>query len=260
MEVKSNVALIIEYEGTRYHGFQFQENASTVQEEVERALEKLTGGKIRVRGASRTDTGVHARGQVVSFRTGSGLSPSTWVRALNHYLPRDIAVKRACHMRADFDVRGEALSREYCYRIWNSPGRSPLRERFALVVNWPLAERPMGLALQTLEGCHDFASFASSLRGRERETVRTVYRTGVEREKEMVSIRMEADSFLPHQVRNTVGALIRVGQGKMEIEEFDGVTRARKPGLAGPAAPAHGLSLERVNYPESIREPGNENL
>ncbi|MFQ5826443.1 MAG: tRNA pseudouridine(38-40) synthase TruA [Dehalococcoidia bacterium] len=260
MAVRAKVVLIVEYEGTRYHGFQFQENAPTIQEELERALEKLTGKKTRVIGASRTDAGVHAQGQVVSFRTGSSFSPTTWVRALNYYLPWDIAVKRAGYVRADFDVRREALSREYCYQIWNSPARAPLKQRFALLVTQPLEERAMDQACQTMVGRWDFASFASSMKGRRQSTVRTMYRTGVGRKGELVTIEMVADSFLPHQVRNTVGALIRVGQGRMGIEEFCGIAQARKPGLAGPAAPAHGLCLMKVNYPEPWGEPGNENL
>jgi tRNA pseudouridine38-40 synthase len=255
----AKVVLIVEYEGTRYHGFQFQENAPTIQEELERALERLTGERTRVIAASRTDAGVHAQGQVVSFRTAARFPSTTWVRALNYYLPRDIAVKGASYVPADFDVRRGAVSREYCYRIWNSPARSPLKQRYALLVTQPLAEAAMDQACQSLVGRRDFASFATSMKGRRQSTVRTLYRSGVKRRGELVTVEMVADSFLPHQVRNTVGALIKVGQGRMGVEEFCRMAQARKPGLAGPAAPAHGLCLVRVNYAEPWGESVDEN-
>jgi len=247
MATTTRITLVVEYDGTHYHGFQLQAGLPTIQEEMEKALRKLTGERIRVMAASRTDAGVHARGQVVAFSTGSALPPEKFVSGLNYYLPRDIAVKAAHRVADSFNVRRSALSREYNYYILNSLTRSPLEQGRSYLVAGRLDIGTMNRACQALVGVHDFASFGSS--GVEiGKTVRRVYQTGVERDKEVVIFNIVANSFLTHQVRNTVGALIRVGLGKMQLGEFHNVIEARKPGLAGPAAPARGLCLMRVNY------------
>lgn len=239
----------MEYDGTRYHGFQWQAGLPSVQGEVEEAVERLTGERCRVIAASRTDAGVHAQGQVVSFRTGSSLPIHAFVSGLNYYLPRDISVKAASKVDGSFNVRRDALSREYCYYILNSPTRSPIREAYSYLVASPLDIEAMNRACQALIGEHDFASFASCDGASIRSTVRCVSRAEVQRDGELVIFHMVANSFLPHQVRNTVGALIRVGLGKMDVDEFDSIIQARKWGMAGPTAPAHGLCLTRINYP-----------
>jgi len=247
----NKIVLVVEYDGRNYYGLQWQSNLPTIQAELEGAIRKVTGESSRVIAASRTDTGVHARGQVVSFRTKSALTPQTFVRALNHYLPRDIAVKGACKVNMDFNVRRDAVSREYDYYILNSSTRSPLFEGFAYFVPGRLNIKAMNKACKFLEGEHDVASFAAAL-GKLRSTMRTVYEAKVIREDEMVTYHMTADSFLPHQVRNTVGLLIRIGLGKVGLEEFQQIIEAKRPGLAGPTAPAHGLCLTRVNYPGNV--------
>jgi tRNA pseudouridine38-40 synthase len=247
----NKIVLVVEYDGRNYYGFQWQINLPTIQAELERAIKGLTGESSRVLAASRTDTGVHARGQVVSFRTKSVLSPQTFVRALNHYLPRDIAVKGACKVNMDFNVRRDAVSREYDYYILNSLTRFPLFEGFAYFVPKRLNIKIMNKTCKFLEGEHDFASFATAL-GKLRSTTRTVYEAKVTREDEMVTYHMTANSFLPHQVRNTVGLLIRIGLGKVGLEEFQKIMEAKRPGLAGPTAPAHGLCLTKVNYPGNL--------
>ena len=239
----------MEYDGTNYHGFQLQASPPTIQGELEKALWQLTGEKIRVMGASRTDTGVHAKGQVVSFRTKSSLPLQTFTSALNFYLPRDIAVKSAYRADNSFDVRRGAVSREYNYCILNSLTRSPIREGFAYFVPGHLDTEAMNQACQCLIGEHDFASLATRLGASMKSTVRTVHKAEVKRDEELVVFDIEANSFLPHQVRNTVGSLIRVGMGKMSIDEFRKMIEERKPGLAGPTAPACGLCLMRINYP-----------
>jgi len=247
----NKIVLVVEYDGRNYYGFQWQPKLPTIQAELERAIRRLTGESSRVIAASRTDTGVHAIGQVVSFRTKSGLSPQTFVRALNYYLPRDIAVKGACKVDMDFDVRRDAVSREYEYYILNSSTRSPLFEGFAYFVPRKLNIRAMNKACKFLEGERDFASFVTAL-GRLRSTVRTVYEAGVAREDDLVTYHMTGDSFLPHQVRNTVGFLIRVGLDKVGLEEFQEIMEAKRLGLAGPTAPAYGLCLTKVNYPGNL--------
>lgn len=246
------IALIIEYEGTRYHGFQIQASAPTIQSEVERALMKVTGERIRISCASRTDQGVHAKGQVGVFGTDSTLSPDTFTHALNHYLPEDIAVRDAFWVRDDFDARRNAVSREYCYRLLNSATPSPLLRRSAYFMPKPLDIEAMDDACQTLLGTHDFAPFASCLNGR-KNTVRTVYGADVQREGDLVTFYIVANSFLPHQVRNTMGELAKVGLGKTDVTVFHQILQSNKPSVAGPALPPHGLCLLRVNYPEGVK-------
>ncbi|MCX7911432.1 MAG: tRNA pseudouridine(38-40) synthase TruA [Dehalococcoidales bacterium] len=239
------MVLIVEYDGTNYHGSQYQANARTIQGEVEKALKMLTGERTRVKLAGRTDAGVHACGQVIGFDAMKGLPLRAFVDGLNHYLPDDIAVKKACYAPANFDVRRAALSREYRYRILTSPTRSPLRQRYAHRVEGRLDTGAMKEACRLLIGRHDFASFTTVPL---RRTVRDVFRAEIDDDDDTVTFTMVANSFLPHQVRNTAGALIRVGQGKMTVEEFRKLIEAKTPGLAGPTAPASGLCLVKVNY------------
>ena len=246
----TRIILVVEYDGTDYHGSQLQTNAPTVQGEIEKALNMLTGETIRIKMASRTDAGVHARGQVVGFNTSATIPLKSFVDGLNHHLPQDIAVKEACRADDDFDVRRRAVSREYKYYILNSRTRSPLRQRFSYRVNDNLDIEAMNRACQALIGRHDFASFvASAETARQKRTVRDVYKAEITRDGDMITFDMVANSFLPHQIRNRAGSLIRVGQGRMTVEEFYSLVEARTPGLAGPTAPAEGLCLTRVNYP-----------
>jgi tRNA pseudouridine38-40 synthase len=247
----NKIVLVVEYDGGNYYGFQWQAGLPTIQSELESAIKKVTGESIRVIAASRTDTGVHARGQVVSFRTGSSLTPQVFVKALNYYLPGDIAIKKACKANMDFDVRRNAVSREYRYNILNGPTRSPLLEGRAYLVLKKLNTRIMNKACKFLEGDHDLASFATDL-GKLGSTVRNVYKAKVTKKGDLVTYNMIANSFLPHQVRNTVGLLVRVGSGKVGLDEFQQILEARALGLAGPTAPACGLCLTKVNYPGDL--------
>ncbi|UCD08298.1 MAG: tRNA pseudouridine(38-40) synthase TruA [Dehalococcoidales bacterium] len=250
----TKVVLIIEYEGTRYHGFQLQGKLPTIQKELETALFSLTGEKIRVISASRTDAGVHAEAQVVSFRTISGYPDDTYVNALNYYLPGDIAVKAAHRVKDSFNVRRHAVSREYNYYILNGKTRSPLRDRFCYLLTGQLNIEAMNEASQVLLGEHDFVSFVSNKEAAEKSTVRRVERVEMRREGDLVIFNIVANSFLMHQVRNTVGSLIRLGRGKISKEEFNNILEARQPGKAWPTAPAKGLCLLRVNYKNPIGE------
>ncbi|MFC2018944.1 tRNA pseudouridine(38-40) synthase TruA [Chloroflexota bacterium] len=252
MGATTKVVLTLEYDGARYHGMQLQVDLPTVQGEMETALYRLTGERIRVMSASRTDSGVHAKGQVVSFSTGSHLAPPAFVNGLNYYLPPDIAVKAAYIVDESFNVRRGAVSREYSYYILNSPLRSPLHRGFAYRVAGEIDFEAMRQACRALIGRHDFASFATCLGDEIKSTVRTVYKAGIERDGELAVFNIVANSFLPHQVRNTVGALIRLGRGKMSISDFCSIIETREPGLAGPTAPACGLCLMRVNYPTPL--------
>ena len=252
--VPTKMVLIVEYDGTGYHGFQLQANVPTIQGEMEKAVLRLTQERIRVIAASRTDAGVHAKAQVVSFKTHSSLPVQTFVSGLNYYLPQDIAVKVAYRVGDSFNVRRSALSREYNYYILNKLTRSPTKRVFSYLVTGNLDIEAMNEACQTLVGKHDFASFASCIGIEIKNTLRTVYRAQMEKNGELIIFNMVANSFLPHQVRNTTGALIRVGLGKMTVDEFRSIIEARKPGLAGPTVPACGLCLMRINYPRPFEE------
>jgi len=248
----NKIVLTMEYDGTRYHGFQLQTNLPTIQGTTEQALWKLTGEKIRVMAASRTDAGVHAKGQVVSFRTSSPFPSQTFINGLNYYLPRDIAVKATYRIKDSFDVRRNAISREYNYYILNSLIRSPISEGFAYRVARHLDIEAINQACQAFIGEHDMSSFANCTGIK--NTVRRVYKAEMERNGEWATFNIVANSFLPHQVRNTIGTLIRVGLGKMSVDEFYDITQAKKFGQAGPTAPACGLCLMQVNYPHPFKE------
>jgi len=244
----TKIVLIVEYDGTGYHGFQLQANLPTIQGEMERALWKLTQERVRVMAASRTDAGVHAEGQVASFNTKSRLPLPTFIQGLNYYLPGDIAVRAAYKVDDTFNVRRDAISREYNYYILNSFTRSPIRRGFAHLVSGHLDIEAMNEACQSLVGEHDFASFASNLGVKIKNTLRSVYRAEIAKSGDLATFNMVANSFLAHQVRNTIGSLIRIGLGKMTVGEFCSIIEAKQLGLAGPAAPACGLCLMRVNY------------
>jgi len=244
----TRIVLVVEYDGTSYRGFQLQGKLPTIQGELEKALHKLTGEKIRVATASRTDAGVHAEGQVISFRTGSKHSLETFVSGLNYYFPEDIAVKTAHKAKDSFSIRRQAVSREYNYYILNSRTRSPLRERFYHLVPGYLNIEAMNRASQMLVGVHDFVSFVNNREAALKSTIRRVYRAETKKEGDLVIFNMVANSFIMHQVRNTIGTLIRVGQGKMNLEEFFDILKEEKPGLAWPTAPAKGLCLTKINY------------
>jgi tRNA pseudouridine38-40 synthase len=249
---------VVEYDGRRYYGFQWQPGLPTIQSELEQAIRKLTRERRRVMAASRTDTGVHAKGQVVSFRTGKEYPPETYIKALNYYLPEDIAVLAAERVNEDFNVRRDAVSREYEYRILNRAVRSPLITGFAYLVTGKLDIVRMNEACALLKGTHDFSSFAASL-GQKGSMVRNVHEAVMKREGDMVLFHIAANAFLPHQVRNTVGLIVRLGQGKVTLEEFHEIMEQKTLGMAGPTAPAHGLCLIKVNYPEKV-ELQYENL
>lgn len=250
------LALIVEYDGTRFHGFQGQIGMPTIQGEIERALMRLTGEKVRTIGAGRTDAGVHAKGQVISFSTTSSLSLQTIVKALNFYLLPDISIKDGSIVENSFNARRDAISRQYRYTILNSPTPSPFWRRYSHFVPTKLNIDAMNKACQALLGKHNFASFTIPMKGK--GTVRNVSQATASREGDLVRFDIVADSFLPKQVRRTVGPLIKIGLGKLTVEEFQEIIEARRPGLAAPPAPARGLCLMRVNYPEhKFREGQN---
>ena len=243
------IALLIEYDGTRYRGFQWQPDAPTIQSELELAIEKLTGEKVRVAGAGRTDTGVHARGQVAAFLASSDFPPETLLQALNHHLPKDISVHNASEVDLDFDPRRDAISRRYRYAIYNSATPSPLQRGHTCHVRGALDMTAMDTAASFLVGVHDFASFAKSPEAPGASTVRHITETSVHRDGIFVILEMEGNAFLTHQVRRTAGALVEIGRGRMTTDEFRELIERPTSGLASPTLPPQGLYLEEVRYP-----------
>ena len=242
--LKRRLLAVIEYDGSEFEGFQVQKRGRTVQGEFERALKQITGEKIRVTGAGRTDTGVHALGQGVHFDTEWHRPIEILQRALNAVLPTDIAIRNIARVPDDFSARYSAASRTYRYTILNQAIRSPLEERYALLMQEPLNEYAMNDAAKCLIGVHDFAAFGTPPKGD--ITTREMHRAQVARNGARITIELEANAFLYRMVRRIVGTLIGVGKGALSVDEFrEVIARKRK---AGPAVPPHGLCLIAVNY------------
>ena len=250
MELFNNlkkIVLVVEYNGECYHGFQWQPGIPTIQDELEKAIQKLTGEQRRVLAACRTDAGVHAEGQVVSFRMQSILPLERYISGLNHYLPEDISVKMAGVVSEAFNVMKDAVKREYKYLILNRRIRSPLTMGYYYIVGKELDTDLMDQATKKLVGEHDFASFVTCW-DREESTVRNIYEADIKRDGEKVTFQVSANAFIMHQVRNIVGTLIQVGTKKIGLEEFKNILELKQLSLAGPTAPAHGLCLMKVSY------------
>ena len=242
------LALIVEYEGTDYHGFQCQSNVPSIQEELEKAIEGLTGEKVRIAGAGRTDAGVHAEGQVVAFDTASTHSPETFVRALNFYLPDAIAVKAAFRAARGFDPRRDALSRRYRFTVLNSSVPAPLMRRTAVRIAEPLDVRRMRGAAKLLVGQHDFKNFAGPPEREDSGTVRHIYRASVRKAGDIVAFDFEGNAFLSHQVRRMVGALVDVGRDKLSLNDFKTLISGGSGDIVAHSLPPHGLCLMGVTY------------
>jgi tRNA pseudouridine38-40 synthase len=257
-EAVRTVRLDLAYEGTRYHGFGLQPNRRTIQEVLEEALARSLGERVRVTAAGRTDTGVHASGQVVSFTTRGCLAPPELLRAVNAHLPDDVLVHGAAGVPPDLDARRSALRRHYRYLIWSQRLPSLFWRRWA----WHLTDRPDVAAMQAaadhLVGTHDFASFLGH-RSQEpagRTTVRTVERAGWWQDGDLIGFEITANAFLRHMVRGIVGTLIEVGRGKLDPAQLETILEAGDRRQAGPNAPPHGLILTGVDYPERFAIPG----
>lgn len=242
------VRAVVAYDGTDYHGFQRQsaDREPTIQGELERALEKVTGQATTVLGSGRTDAGVHAQGQVVAFDTGWRHSLADLHRALNAVLAGDIAILEVARAGDTFHPRYQARSRVYRYTIYNSRLRHPLHRRYALHISDPLDADAMRVAAQCLVGEHDFAAFGQPTSGD--STVREMYRIEVAWRPPWIEIDLEANGFLYRMARSIVGALIEVGRGRAPIGQVEHILNSRNRSHALATAPPHGLCLIEVNY------------
>ena len=247
--MKRRLALVIEYEGTAYAGSQLQPGEPTIQAEVERAIEALTCAAGRLAIAGRTDAGAHAAGQVVAFDTESRLPAERFRDGLNHHLPDDIAVVSAHEVAHRFDPRRDATSRIYRYTFSERSVRSPLRRRFVHAVRRTLDVDAMAQALAYLVGERDFAPFSGALPA-DKSTVRRMSRAEAWREGSEVHVELEANAFLPQQVRRTAAAVLEVGLGKITVVAFEELADTSRRGVAERVLPASGLCLLRVVYPD----------
>jgi len=243
------IALRVEYDGTRFHGFQVQPRAVTVQGVLEDALQAMLGQPTRIYGAGRTDTGVHAVGQVATFLTTAGHDALTFQRAMNARLPEDVAVADACEVDPAFDARRHALHRWYRYVILNRDAASPLLRTSTALFRGRLNVEGMAEAAALLVGQHDLASF-SGIPSKPTTTIRRVFHAGVTVSSPFVVFDIEAEAFLPQQVRRTVGTLVDIGRGVYEPEQIARLLQEPVLGAADHTAPPQGLYLMHVGYPE----------
>jgi tRNA pseudouridine38-40 synthase len=242
------VKLTLEYDGTRYVGWQIQPNGPSVQAEVERALGTLHKAPRRVVAAGRTDAGVHARGQVASFPEERPLPISAYVKGMNALLPEDVAVRAAGLEPDGFDARRSARGKRYRYVIENGHTRTPLNRLFAWQLFGPLDVGAMRDAARHLVGRHDFAAFQAA-DCEAHHAVRDVRRLEVVGERgARVEITVEATAFVRHMVRNFVGTLVQVGHGKRAPGSLPALLAGGDRKAAGPTAPPQGLCLEEVSY------------
>lgn len=247
-----NILLSIAYDGRAFHGWQIQKNALTVQEEFQKALYKVIGEAVDIKGSSRTDAGVHAYDYCISFKTTHSIPPERLVAALNTYLPKTISVKRARYVPLDFHARYSSIGKEYVYKILNSQIRDPFLDGYALHYWYRLDEKLLNEAANGFIGYHDFTSFCTLDSREPGDLRRTVRNASVTREDDMVYFTVEADGFLYNMVRIMVGTLLRIAQGKFKADSIPSIIETKNRKSAGPTAPAEGLYLNRVIYSEEI--------
>lgn len=238
---------IIEYDGTDFLGFQIQARGRTVQGEIEKVLQQVTQSIVRIEGAGRTDTGVHATGQVIAFNVKWRHSLTDLQRALNANLPDDIVISDLKTVDSTFHPRFSAVSRSYRYTVLNQLWPTVLQRRYAYHVKMPLDLSALNEASRLLIGSHDFASFGKPPQGE--NTVRWVSQAEWTANGKLLNFEITANAFLYRMVRTIVGTLIQVGLGQLAASEIKNILEARDLTRSAPPAPAHGLCLVRVTYP-----------
>jgi tRNA pseudouridine38-40 synthase len=237
---------IVAYDGTEFLGFQWQSQGRTVQGVLERALAQVTQTATRVTPSGRTDTGVHAQGQVIGFRATWRHTLADLQRALNAVLPADVVVTDLALAAPDWHPRFSARRRYYRYRVLNQEWRAPLERRYALLVTRPLDAVAMQAAAEPLLGEHDFASFGQPTQGD--STVRYIFSAQWQQDGPWFTFDVVGNAFLRSMVRSLVGSLLQVGLGDWPVEQMQAVLDSRDRAQAAPPAPACGLCLMRVDY------------
>lgn len=245
--MERNIKLVITYNGAAYCGWQSQRNGGTVQETLAAAIERLTGAYPKLHGCGRTDSGVHAKNYVCSFRTPSKASPETFVRGLNALLPRDIAVRSASEAAPDFHARFSVTGKKYEYYILNSKTRDPFWEGRALHYPYPLDEKQLDRAAEAFLGEHDFSAFCAA-GGSVKDKVRIITEASVRREGDVVVFSVAGNGFLYNMVRIMVGTLLGTAQGKIAPGAIPAIIASGDRNAAGATAKPQGLYLSEVYY------------
>ena len=243
-----NIKLTIEYDGTKYHGWQIQKNGITVQEIIEKAISKLLGNNIRIVGCSRTDVRVHAYGQIAHFFTDSNIPGDKYSYAINNLLPDDIVIKQSEEVSEDFHSRYCSKGKKYRYLIYNEAHASAIMRNRAYHVRPQLDFEAMQSAAQYFSGRHDFVAFQAT-GGQVRSTEREIYSIDVfKKEDNLIAIEVSGNGFLYNMVRIIAGTLIYVGIGKIQADEIPKIIKSLDRTRAGKTAPADGLYLIEIYY------------
>jgi tRNA pseudouridine38-40 synthase len=248
--MQRKLKIIIEYDGSRYHGWQIQPNGITIQEVLQKTLDKITKEKITVFASGRTDSGVHAEGQVAHFSTSSIMTCKEFLMALNSLLPRDIVIRKVEEAADDFHAQYSAKRKSYRYTILSRDHPSAIKYGQYLYTQFPLNVDNMRQAARCLVGLHDFSAFrARNCEGR--SPIKELFRVDITQKPDgFINIDIEGSGFLKYMVRNLVGTLLLVGHGKMPAAEVESVLLSRDRQQAGPTAQSHGLCLVNVVYPD----------
>lgn len=240
---------IVQYDGTNYAGYQVQPNGNTVQEELEKALSKMhKGRKVKVIASGRTDSGVHAIGQVIHFDTDLDIPESNWKRALSSMLPDDIQIAAVENVPRDFHARYDAIGKEYRYFIWNDRESDLFKRQYRYHLRAELDIEAMRRACKILEGEHDFTSFCSTRTDIKGSKVRKIYEASIESDGPELMFKFRGSGFLYNMVRILVGTLIEVGRKERTPENLLEVIEAKDRDVAGKTAPPQGLFLWKVFY------------
>lgn len=240
--------MTIQYDGTPYVGFQVQKNGNSIQAELNKALNKMTKGLyIPVSGSGRTDSGVHANGQVVHIDYPTQIETSSLIRALNSLLPTSIRIIEVEEVGDDFHARYSVIGKRYIYKVTTSQVQSPFLRQYELHHPFKSDEHRMNRAFQSIIGEHDFTSFCS-IKSDKESKVRLVTRAEVRRNGEELTFIFEGKGFLYNMVRILVGTALQIGDGLREVEEMKRILDAKDRNFAGPTAPPHGLYLDKVFY------------
>lgn len=241
------IKLTVAYDGSNYHGWQFQPGSPTIEGELNKHLSELFKEEITVIGASRTDTGVHALCNIAVFDTNARIPAERVAYALNQRLPEDIRIRRSEEVAADFHPRKRATRKTYEYKILNEEFANPVERLYAHFTYVPLDEKKMQEAAEYLVGEHDFVSFCAA-GSTAQTTVRTIYDISVERKGTMIFIKVTGSGFLYNMVRIIAGTLMEVGKGRFDAEKVKEILEAKDRTKAGPTAPAKGLTLYEYQF------------
>ena len=245
------IMLTVAYDGTGYHGWQYQPGQKTIEGELNKVLTKLCNTEVKVIGASRTDTGVHALGNLAVFDTNLLIPPEKMAYALNAQLPEDIRIQKSERVVEDFHPRKTATKKTYCYKITNREFSNPLERLYSYFTYVPLDVKAMEEAAAFLKGEHDFQSFCAAGSTAE-STIRRIYDATVEKKEDLITIKVTGNGFLYNMVRIIAGTLMEVGRGKLLPEQIIDIMEAKDRRKAGPTAPACGLTLVKYEFVDKV--------